>query len=515
MFLLSCWVLCVQKKFVEGLDKMNKLILALALLLTPFFSKISIAFEADSVSPTSSESHTFSCAGSTGTEAICLSAIADEIQTSSPNGVRGVNCFSDITEEDSPIEGWKRIYVKCEYDLYRGDTDDWNASFTIKGWKNGSPSIAVICDNPSYPYGVDTSGSGTIDTCYKDNPNLEKCPEGNYKFKVGGECVPVQCDSAGSQGSIWASGQVYGSSAQAGTYCDGSCAHTVSGGQNSQGYTGNVAISAVATGDSCGQGTDTWLNEGDGGNCQSVDVGTGTNYMTCPDGNVETPPDEPAVDLEPEKADLLAMEELTPTEEPCTIDNAACEVRNLKEKYETEGKEQKKLDTELHNKKLDADTKIADKLNKTINELANRNADGFKKISDSVDGSGDGGSGGGGSSDGVCDTEGNCSTAVETKTEPSEGLTGFWESEYENGLQGVMDEKLIDAQTTEFFVFLEQFNPSISGGTPLTYSMCFNIGALANFGCHSYAPDPRTFPAIKIFILIGAVFLCRKILFGG
>jgi hypothetical protein len=94
-------------------------------------------------------------------------------------------------------------------------------------------------------------------------------------------------------------------------------------------------------------------------------------------------------------------------------------------------------------------------------------------------------------------------------------LVGYWESEYEDGLQGVFDEQLIDLQATEFYTMLDQFNPTFSSGSAPSYQMCFNLGGMGNFGCHNFNIDSRTFPAIKIFILITAGFLFRKILFGG
>jgi hypothetical protein len=97
---------------------------------------------------------------------------------------------------------------------------------------------------------------------------------------------------------------------------------------------------------------------------------------------------------------------------------------------------------------------------------------------------------------------------------PSEGLQGFWETDYPEGLQGVVNAKMAEVQSTQFFTFLDQFQISV-GGSSASYDMCFNLGSMGDFGCHNFNIDPRTFPAIKIFILITAVFLCRRILFGG
>ncbi|KGJ86458.1 hypothetical protein GAB14E_0731, partial [Colwellia psychrerythraea] len=117
--------------------------------------------------------------------------------------------------------------------------------------------------------------------------------------------------------------------------------------------------------------------------------------------------------------------------------------------------------------------------------------------------------------DGFCDQEGNCSTNIATRTEPSDGLKGFWKTDYPDGLVGIMEGKILDAQGTAFYGFIESFNPSLGSGAAPPMQLCFNMGSMANFGCHSLLIDPRVYPAIRIFILITAGFLCRKILFGG
>lgn len=507
-----------------------KFILAFALVLTPFFSmKINAQnVEPDSVPPKVDVIYVGSCQ-QIATSGLSLQACIDAYFSHYNKPYNDSGFHYDIENSHSityESDAYTAITVvgSAKYDDPTPSNPDNIATNSYSHnvfWVNELESESRSCapdDYPNYIYSVDDDGDGLTDRCVKDNPALDKCPSGNYEFKIGGECVPVKCEASGSQGSIWASGKTYGSTAKAGTYCDGSCAHTVTGGQNPEGYTGNVAISAIATGDSCGQGTDFWLNEGDTNECQSVDVGTGTNFMTCPAGNTETPPEEPPVDLEPEEYVLQEMEELTPIEETCGTGDPSCEIRNLKQKLETENLEGKKLDIELHNKGIEAQTKTSNEIIKAIAKSADRNSQGFKSVSDAVkgkDATGSGGGGGGDSDEGFCDTEGNCTTSIDTKTEPSEGLEGFWESEYENGLQGVMDEKLIDIQASEFYGFLDQFNPSLGAGSAPSYDMCFNIGALGNFGCHNFNIDPRTFPAIKIFILVTAGFLCRRILFGG
>lgn len=499
---------------------MNKLILALALVLTPFFSQVSLAYyEPESVSP-KVEVKTFGrCMLWEGSiddvsEEECVGFFTTSLTAPYEDATAS---FEVISRGDFGVM-WS-IKISWPTENGTGTYTHVNKNYIVTT-ELQSKSCAPD-DYPLYIYPKDSDGDGEIDQCFKDNPALDKCSQGHYKYAVGGECVPVQCEDAGTQDSIWASGSVYSNTS--GTYCDGSCAHTVSGGQNDAGYSGNIAISAVSTGDICGQGTDTWHNEGAGENCQSVSLDSGGSFVSCPNGDTEEAEHstEPTVNLEPEKVSDEEIPTLTPIEETCATGDPSCEIRNLKETIISKGLEQKEIDLILHNKQLDAQTKTSTKLIDSVTQSTDRNAQGLQMITAAIDNlatngiSSGGGGGGGDSEDGFCDEEGNCSTAIETKTEPSEGLIGFWESEYENGLQGIMDEKLIDVKGTEFFGFIDQFNPSIGGGAAPSYNMCFNIGGLVNLGCHNFDIDPRTFPAIKIFILVSAGFLCRRILFGG
>jgi hypothetical protein len=98
--------------------------------------------------------------------------------------------------------------------------------------------------------------------------------------------------------------------------------------------------------------------------------------------------------------------------------------------------------------------------------------------------------------------------------EPSKGLEGFYESVYEDGVEGMFSEKVDEFKQTEFYTFLGQFKPSF-GGTPPNMGFCMNFGTYMNLGCFTLDIDPRIWPALKIFILVTAGFTCRKILFGG
>jgi hypothetical protein len=502
---------------------MNKFNSVLALLLMPFFLLNFNVFSQDYVAPKVVTVFVGSCSqiDLTGLSAAqCLKAYEDHYNA----------IFFDETHYD--IESTSKLLYDTEsvkqYTIaanakYPSESDPKGYKYTSyshqnRFWEKLGEDEIFSCppDLPAhkdYVFGKDLNSDGDIDACFKSK--LETCPDGNYAFKVGGACVPVQCESAGSGGSIWAKGDIYNNNA--GTYCDGSCAHTVGAGQNPTGATGNVAIYAVSTGESCGQGTDTAMHDGDGSDCESFDVGTGTNFLSCSNES-ETPEEAAPLDLGEQEFVLLEMQELVPVQETCLPDDPSCEIRNLKETTQTENNEQKQLAVELHNKTVKAQETSTQTLVNTLVNNSNQQTQGLEIINDAIkdlnqDGFGSGGGGGDGE-EGLCDIDGNCTTTVETKTEPAEGLEGFWVSDYEDGLEGIFEDQLVSLQSSEFYLFLDNFNPSISGGSAPDMSMCFNLGFI-NFGCHSFNIDPRVYPAIRIFILISAAFLCRRILFGG
>ena len=105
-------------------------------------------------------------------------------------------------------------------------------------------------------------------------------------------------------------------------------------------------------------------------------------------------------------------------------------------------------------------------------------------------------------------------TSKTRNTEPTPELVGFYESEYEDGIEGMFEGQIDEYKSTEFYLFLNEFKPNFSG-TPPNLGFCMNFGNYMNLGCFNFELDPRLFPALKIFILITAAFTCRKILFGG
>jgi len=111
--------------------------------------------------------------------------------------------------------------------------------------------------------------------------------------------------------------------------------------------------------------------------------------------------------------------------------------------------------------------------------------------------------------------KGQNETSVELKKKPTPELAGFWESQYEEGVSGMFEEKMTEIKATPLFKVMGDFNPSMGSGSAPPMSFCFNFGAGMNLGCSTLKLDPRVIPFIKMFLLIVAAFTARRIIFGG
>jgi len=115
-----------------------------------------------------------------------------------------------------------------------------------------------------------------------------------------------------------------------------------------------------------------------------------------------------------------------------------------------------------------------------------------------------------GNTSGILDTLSE--TGVSNTFNP-DASTSFYESSYENGWQGVWEEKSNLISQTGLFQFLQQFRLG-SGGSAPEMNICFDV--LVNLGCKTLDPNwERLMPFLRICILITAAFVCRRIIFGG
>lgn len=539
-------------------------ILAFSLLITPFFLLAAETVDTYEVVPAKETSANKALCGSTlgfigEVAGVSAEATSNELKTAcapvvatfwKSYSIYNNKCGSASAGMKLSDNGTPYVVVTYTSFDFRNVCNDYNstASASISASiEIGEPSFN--CPNESKPLFTrltDDNGNGVFEFCR----DPVECPEGYHAFKVNGECVPITCPDAGVQSDEYLNGSVYNNSA--GTYCGdgGQCAYSVQAGANQSGSTGSFAATVVSTGKVCGQTPDDedfWPgNEDD--NCTSSSLDTGSEFISCTSesdgggddsggddgggGNDSSETDTDGVDLGGNEVTEDDIPEITPEQDICAAGDASCEVVNLKKKLESESSERKVLDVQLHNESVKSAEASTNKLIQSINTSKNQNSNTLNNLSNSIDGlasaldgagggsgagggTDDSGSGSGGIGEGACDSEADCSPTIATRNEPLEGLTGFWETQYPDGINGVVDQKINEAKDTQFFGFMESFNPTLNGGSPPDFSMCFNLGAFGNFGCLSFALDPRTFPAIRIFILISAGFLCRQLIFGG
>lgn len=90
----------------------------------------------------------------------------------------------------------------------------------------------------------------------------------------------------------------------------------------------------------------------------------------------------------------------------------------------------------------------------------------------------------------------------------------FYTQKYPDGFQGVWDSANTDFEQSAFVSFLNSFVPSFSGSCP-AFSMSFAIGGIANLGTHGFGNLCYALDFVKVCIMLGALFLCRAIVFGG
>lgn len=104
-----------------------------------------------------------------------------------------------------------------------------------------------------------------------------------------------------------------------------------------------------------------------------------------------------------------------------------------------------------------------------------------------------------GESDGKCTLEEGCS---------------WYESAYEDGMKGIWEEHSAALTNTALFNFLDQFKLEADGQQP-DMQICFNLGALGDFGCKSLEVPSVVWAFLKFCILFSAAMLCRALIFGG
>jgi len=95
-------------------------------------------------------------------------------------------------------------------------------------------------------------------------------------------------------------------------------------------------------------------------------------------------------------------------------------------------------------------------------------------------------------------------------------IGSLWEKKYPDGPIGVWNEKSEEIKASGLAGLAGQLMPEIQpGGAPPTMELDFNFGRAGNFGGGSIAPDPGVWLAIRALVILCALILARRLIFGG
>jgi len=102
----------------------------------------------------------------------------------------------------------------------------------------------------------------------------------------------------------------------------------------------------------------------------------------------------------------------------------------------------------------------------------------------------------------------------EFNTGISDGLSGFYTSDYPNGFSDVWDNNKAAFDNSEMVTYINSWKIEVQGQYAYP-QFCLNIQGLINLGCHQLKIDPRVLPFIRIILIISGLFLARKITLGA
>tara|TARA_Y100000034_G_C6888137_1_gene408096 strand:- start:824 stop:2203 length:1380 start_codon:yes stop_codon:yes gene_type:complete len=206
--------------------------------------------------------------------------------------------------------------------------------------------------NPDYTIKVGENQCG--------KPKVEDCPAGYHSKgtsqQLGStECVPKECPPTGSSESLFSSPTIGGAPFDGGgLYCNDGCAYNVN---ESQISLSKYAI-GVSQGVACGDkpyDNKKLADDADADQCTTSSDGTVT-LLQCPDHHQPDPEDNPL-----DNSDSKVDESETPdkSKETCAEGDTSCNLKNVETEIENSINNLIDNDKELHNKKIDADTKNA------------------------------------------------------------------------------------------------------------------------------------------------------------
>lgn len=277
--------------------------------------------------------------------------------------------------------------------------------------------------SPDPERGVPVTGDDSPFWCAKPK-KPEDCPAGYHSKSVSkamgsSSCMPNECPSAGSSENLFSSPSIGGAPFDtSGLYCNNGCAYNVNKAQTSQSKYALGVSQGVACGDKP-YDNKKLATDADADQCTVSSDGT-ISLLQCPDHNQPDPEPNPDPDanLDPDPIDnsdsKTGEDKNQKQKQDCEIGDTSCKLGNVEVEIENSISRLMDNDNELHNKKIDADTKNANAILNILESidtaiLLQTNQDErlhavtlskFNELVDAVNGIEAGGGGGGGNGTG-------------------------------------------------------------------------------------------------------------------
>lgn len=108
------------------------------------------------------------------------------------------------------------------------------------------------------------------------------------------------------------------------------------------------------------------------------------------------------------------------------------------------------------------------------------------------------------------------STTFSTQSAPNSSKSfSFWDIRYPDGIGGVVGVFMDNMKTTPVFLWLDEFILDLNDGEVPVFELCFGTIAGIDFGCYNLQAEAYIWSAIKASMILFAVIVSRRIVFGG
>ncbi|NMG46950.1 hypothetical protein GO613_02380 [Azoarcus communis] len=106
--------------------------------------------------------------------------------------------------------------------------------------------------------------------------------------------------------------------------------------------------------------------------------------------------------------------------------------------------------------------------------------------------------------------------SLDFEESPFPEIPDFYEQKYPDGFLGAWNARKAELQSTSLFSLVTAFTSGApAAGTCPSWSMNLNMPGVVSLGTHNLAPPCEVWPFIKAIMIITALFVARRLIFGG